>query len=188
MFEILTSIFTGGGSTILGAVFGKLFHWLEIKEETKRRAQDQAHELASKSMDLKIAQQEGDNAVRLAETEAAGKQGVADAEAFGKSYDLEPPSFAATVGAPKKGVLHSIGWFMLVILDTLRGAIRPVLTIYLTLTASEMMYRASEVVSKIQPGIHDQIALDTYTMTVSALLEMFKFSVGWYFGTRPGKK
>lgn len=187
MLDLLLGIFTGGGSTIIGAIGGKFFSWLEAKEETKRIAQRNAHELDSKRMDLDIAKVEGDSAVRLAEATAAGNRDVADAEAFGKSYDLEPPSFAAGVGAPKKGVLHSIGWLALVALDTLRGAIRPVLTIYLTITSSTMMYRAAALVEKMTPGVYDQVAIDTYTMTVAALIEMFKFSVGWYFGTRPSK-
>lgn len=187
MLDIILGIFTGGGSTILGAGLGKLFGWLEAKEETKRIAQRNAHELDSKRLDLDVAKQEGDNAVRLAEAEADGKRDVADAEAFGKSYDLEPKSFMALVGAPKKGLLHSIGWMLLVLLDTLRGAIRPVLTIYLTVTSSAMMYRAAALVEKMNPGVHDQVMVETYTMTVAALIEMFKFSVGWYFGTRPSK-
>lgn len=187
MLDVILGIFTGGGSTIIGALGGKFFSWLEAKEETKRIGQRNTHELASKQKDLEIAKAEGDNAVRLAQAQADGQRDVANAEAFGKSYDLEPQSFSAGIQPPKKGVLHSVGWMLLVALDTLRGAIRPVLTIYLTVTASKMMYDAAELVRTIQPGIHDQIMVETYTMTVAALIEMFKFAVGWYFGTRPSK-
>jgi len=180
MLEILGtifgSIFSGGATGIIGAIAQRYADYKNKQLDMQLESQRHENAVAMRRVDAEIMAQEWAARTKVAEVEAAGREAVADAQAFGESYKLEPQKFSDGV-KPSAGQ----GW-VLVILDTFRGAIRPLLTLYLCVLTTFVWYQAKTVL-----GVEDldtKAALDVWKMVVGTILYLFTTCTLWYFGTR----
>lgn len=189
MLEILGTIATamlGGGAT---GLFGVLIQrWADYKNrqqdiETLKVKQD--HEATMRDKDAaimaqewaartKVADIEATGRVDAAKAEAAGKEAEADAKAFADSYKLEPPSYSAghTLSPRQRWVV--------VILDAVRGVIRPGLTVYLC-------YLTTLVYDESQRHVGALTAAQSFEilkLCIGTILYLFTTCTLWWFGTR----
>lgn len=189
MLEILGtifgSIFSGGATGLIGVVLQRFADYKNKQLELQIDAQKQSHEIALRRVDAEISAQEWAARTQVAQVEAAGKEAVADAQAFAASFGLEPKRYA-------EGVKLTTGqaWLM-VVLDALRGSVRPLLTVYLCFLTTVVWYQARSVLGA--ENLDTQAALDVWKMVVGNILYLTTTCVLWWFGTRnkaaqPGQK
>lgn len=172
----LMAILSGGATGLLGVVAQRVFdHW-KLKQENDRLRLIHDHERGMKKLDAEIMMQEWAQRTKVAEVEAAGKEAVADSQAFAASFAMEPQRYSEGVKAGKWG------GFLLILADVTRGVVRPGLTLYLAWIAtslyndSQALMTATRMEAATLVGVYQQI--------VFTLLYLFTTCVLWWFGTR----
>lgn len=181
MLSLISSIFSGGLTGLLGVAFQRFFDFLKVKQELQAKKMDQDHELALRKQDAEIMAQEWAARTKVAEVEAAGREAVAAEEAFAKSFAMEPKQYSSKVQ------VGPVTGFMLVLLDFLRGIVRPGLTIYLCAITTMVYLEARAVLAGIEVLSADQ-AIEIHTLIVSTILYLTTTCVLWWFGTRNRQK
>jgi hypothetical protein len=182
MFELigagLTGILTGGATGLLGVGIQRFFDWMKLKQDIEKMRLQFDHDIALRKVDAEIMAQEWAARTKVAEVEAAGREAVADSQAFAASFQTEPARYSEGI-KPTRGQ----GW-LLVLLDVLRGIVRPGLTLYLCWIAT-MMYEESRAVLALADLTTDtKLVMSVYTQIVFTLLYLFTTCVLWWFGTR----
>ncbi len=124
--------------------------------------------------DAKIMAQEWAARTQVATIEGETREAEADARTLSASYQLEPQQYSAAV-KPTRGQ----GW-LLVLLDVLRGVVRPGLTIYLCVLTTQIY---NELASKVGQISQDQ-QFEMVKLIVGTILYLFTTVTLWWFGTR----
>ncbi|MCP3923011.1 MAG: hypothetical protein GY714_10535 [Desulfobacterales bacterium] len=172
---MLTSLFSGGLVGVLGSLLTNLFDCFKQKQKDNQS-------IALRKIDLEMMDKEYSCRIHKSEIEANTSMEVSADNTFLQSYKHDTKSYS-------KGLILS--WFgkaLFVLVDVVRGLIRPLLTLYLIF-----------LVSKIQTDVHALIvkagvdvvvtaeALEIYMNIVKMILFLSSMSISWWFGTR-GKK
>lgn len=178
MLDFVMSVFSGGVTGLLGVGIQRIFDWLNKREEIKAQESKQAHEVAMLRANAEVMAQEWAARTRVAEVEAAGKEAVADAQAFAASFGMEPQSYSVKV-KPSKGQ----GW-LLVALDFIRGIIRPGLTVYLCAITTLVYFQARDMLLSFRAQMDPIDAVDISKLVISTVLYLTTTCVLWWFGTR----
>ena len=182
MLELLgtaaSAILSGGATGILGAAVQRYADYKGRQLDLQAQASRQAHEVAMREADAKIMAQEWAARTQVATIEGETREAEADARAFEASYQLEPKQYSAAV-KPTRGQ----GW-LLVLLDVLRGVVRPGLTIYLCVLTTQIY---NELASQVGPLTADQ-RYETTKLIVGTILYLFTTVTLWWFGTRSSGK
>lgn len=175
---IFSSIFAGGATGIIGVIAQRWFDHKnrELDKELEKQRQD--HELAMRDKDAAIMAQEWAGRTQVANIEAKATVDAADAAAFGTSFNLEPKQYSSNVVKPTKGQ----SW-VLVLVDAVRGIVRPGLTVYLCAITTMVYSDAQMLLGKAQ-GMTATEALDLTKMVVGTVLYLTTTCVLWWFGTR----
>jgi len=180
MLEILGtifgSIFSGGATGLIGVIAQRYGDYKNKQLDMQLESQRHANAVAMRQVDAEIMKQEWAARTKVAEVEAAGKEAVADAAAFGESYKLEPQRYSEAV---KPSVWQ--GW-VLVLLDAFRGVVRPGLTVYLCALTTYVWFQvrgllAAEDISSAQ-------ALEIWRLVIGTILYLTTTCILWWFGTR----
>jgi hypothetical protein len=189
MLEILGTIATavlGGGAT---GLFGVLIQrWADYKnrqQDIETLQVKQAHEVAMYSAQAAVMREEwaarthiaevdAQGKVDTAKAEAAGKEAEADAKAFAASYKLEPQSYSAGHHlSPRQR-------WVVVILDFVRGVIRPGLTVYLCYLTT-LVYEESQ---RHVGALTAEQSFEILKLCIGTILYLFTTCTLWWFGTR----
>jgi hypothetical protein len=172
----LSAILSGGATGLIGVAIQRFADYKNKMADLEKMKIQHEHERGLRELDAKIMEQEWAGRTKVAAVEAAGAEAVADAQAFAASFQLEPKRYSEGV---KPG---RVAGFLLVLLDVLRGVVRPGLTLYLCWIATVMyeQSRALIAIGDLQPVL----LLDTHKQLVSTLLYLFTTCVLWWFGTR----
>lgn len=157
MLELLTSILGGGVTGLVGSAVTKVFEFKTRKLEIEAQKELMLHEVDMKKI------------------EAAGKEAVADADAFGKSYEVEENQYSDVVKPTK-----AQGW-VLIGLDALRGMIRPFLTLYLCILTTIIYFKANRLMGEMVPV---DSAVEIVKLLISTILYLTTTCILWWFGTR----
>ena len=186
MLELLggvASAILGGGATgLLGIVVQRFFDHQKLKADIALEEVRNKHALALRAVDLQQTQAEWAGREKVAVEEGKAAENVADAEALKASYQMEPKQYSA-------GIQQN--WFTssaLVLLDVLRGMVRPGLTLYLAWIATKVYNESAAAVAKIDPALMQAVLGDVFKQTVVTLLYLFTTCVLWWFGTRNKQK
>ena len=171
----LGGILSGGATGLLGVVLQRFADFKNKQLDLQHQERQYTHELSMRDKDAAIMAQEWAARTRVAEVEAGAQVDVADAEAFAASYRLEPAAYSGNAKPTK-----AQAW-VLVILDAMRGSVRPLLTVYLCVITT-MMYRDARA---LLGSAHtaDQ-AFELTKLIVWTVLYLTTTCVLWWFGTR----
>lgn len=183
---VFGAIFSGGATGILGVVAQRYADYKNKQLDIQLENQRHVNAVALREVDSKIMAQEaaakvqlvtleGENASKLATIKTEGAIELADVEAFGKSYDLEPKMYNAGNLTPAQN------WVM-VILDAFRGAVRPMLTIYLCVLTTMIYVQARGLLA--QEDLDVKQAMDLMDYIVHSILYLTTTISLWWFGTR----
>jgi hypothetical protein len=176
------AILSGGATGLIGVVAQRAFDAWNKAQDLKRERQQQEFELEKRDKDAAIMAQEWAARTRVAEVEAAGREAVADAQAFSASFSAEPARYAE--GARPEGKVGALGWFLEVVVDCVRGIIRPGLTLYLCWIATQMYVESKGTLEALKIVPDPASLVDVHKHIVFTLLYLFTTCVLWWFGTR----
>lgn len=174
MLEFIGALLSGGATGLIGIGLQSVFGWLNKREDYK-------HQQAMKHLDIEISKQEWTSRVQVAQVEGQTSIAVADAETQAASYNLEPKRYAT--GRPE-GWVGETGWVLLTLLDALRGAVRPVLTIYLTYLTHKLYEQSQETLASLPDDVIQAGLIATHTQIVTMILYLFATCGTWWFGSR----
>ena len=175
IIELFSSFFGGGLAGLIGAVVQRFFEYKSKQLEITANKDKYAHELLMRDADAKIMQAEWAAKIRVAEVEAAGKEGAADAEAFAASFK-EPTRYSES--AP----ITTTQTWLLVGLDVVRGLVRPGLTLYLSAITTVIFVQALILMEKGGYSTADAAVL--VVRVVDTILYLTTACVLWWFGSR----
>ncbi len=175
IFEGLASILGGGLTGLIGSVVTKIAEYKTKKLDIDASREKYAHEVAMRKVDAELMAQEWASRTKVAEVEADGKEAVADAQAFAASFN-EPQRYSESV-KPSAGQ----GW-MLVVLDFIRGIVRPGLTVYLCGVTTLVYIQAEKLV--VSTPINSDQAIGMIQQIVATILYLTTTCICWWFGTR----
>lgn len=169
--ELITSIFSGGVTGLLGAVITKYSEYKTKQLDIERTKLQHLHEAAMKELDAAIMEKEFASRVRVAEIEGESAIEISADDAFAKSYDVEPQRYSS----PKSTIAQN---WALVVLDFIRGFVRPGLTIYLCVVVTLMYMQAR----------HSAMTTEIAMKIVETVLYLSTTCVLWWFGIRSRSK
>jgi len=167
MLTAILGIFTSSG---LGALIGMLGSWLTKREEAKTLAMKYEYEL--KMSDLRIKEREMESKLQIQKVEAEGaiQKDIVDSQAFIESLK-------------EQSKVYGIKW-----LDALRGAIRPLLTVYILGVATYLTVEISRLVGGIQGGIPTSDLVVIYNKIITEIFFLATTAFTWWYGSRPSSK
>lgn len=172
------SILAGGVTGLLGGVVQKVYEYKTRSLEAEMQRDREAHEIALRRVDAEIMQQEYAARIRVAETEAAGKEAVADGEAFQASLTSEPVRYSDS------SRLTPAQMWLMVALDAIRGIVRPALTLYLCGISTLVYLQARSLIGPGAAALSSEQAVELVRLTVDTLLYLTSTCVLWWFGSR----
>jgi len=176
ILDIVLSVVSGGATGLLGAGMQLLFGWLGKREDRKNLEMRNAHEIALRKADAEIMAQEWAARTKVAETEADAAKDVEASRAFAASFKMEPVRYSDGV--------KPAGWQRgaLVLVDVVRGLIRPGLTIYLCAVTTLIYFQARGLLA--QENLDAAQALALMDRIIQTVLYLTTTCVLWWFGTR----
>ncbi|KKK92477.1 hypothetical protein LCGC14_2702510, partial [marine sediment metagenome] len=173
---IVTSLFGGGLTGLIGGGTEKIFAYKAKKLAIEENREKYAHEVNMKRADAEIMAQEWAARTKVADIEAVAKVDVADAKAFSASFN-EPVRYS-------QGDLTKKQNWLMVVLDTIRGLVRPGLTLYLCAITTVLYLRARSLVPS---EVSVDQALGMVDSITNTILYLTTTCVLWWFGTRNKK-
>lgn len=184
----ISGILSGGATGLIGVGLQRLFDFLNKKQDLAIKKEEWEHEERMIEANAKVSAQEWAARTHVAQVEADGRRDVADAQAFGESFKLEPTRYSEGMAAPEGGAwaqfVKGAGWLLMVVLDAIRGIVRPGLTLYLCWIATQMYNESRAVLAIIDPATQSDTVVKVYAQIVFTLLYLFTTCVLWWFGTR----
>lgn len=174
----IAGILSGGATGLLGVGIQRVADYFNKKQDLEKLTKQYDHEVRMREADAAIMAQEWAARTRVAEIQEQGKEAVADAGAFAASFGMEPARYSEGVKPGK------VAGGLLILLDILRGIVRPGLTIYLCWIASKMYEESRAVLAILDPATHSDTMVKVYAQIVFTLLYLFTTCVLWWFGTR----
>jgi len=180
MLALLGSIFSGGLTGLLGVAFQRFFDFLKVKQEIEMKKMEFDHEVNMRRIDGEMLAQEWAARTQVATIEATAKENVAAEASFSASFNSEPKQYSAKVK------IGPVTGFFLVLLDFLRGIVRPGLTIYLCAITTMIYIEARTIMAGVAFATAD--AIRVHDLIVSTILYLTTTCVLWWFGTRNSQK
>jgi hypothetical protein len=180
--KVLGSIFSGGVTGLLGVVFQRSFDFLKVKQEIQVLTLNHAHEINMRRVDAEIMEKEWAARAQVASIEAAGKAEVAAENSFAASFAMEPKQYSEKVKP------NAFSGFVLVLLDFVRGIVRPGLTVYLCAITTMVYLEAKALIGVHGAFMLPEQAIDIHQTIVSTILYLTTTCVLWWFGTRNRQK
>lgn len=177
---LITSAFGGGLTGLLGGVVDKVFTYKTKKLEIEQNRERFAHEVNMRKADAEIMAQEWAARTKVAEVEGEAKVAVEDSKAFAVSLATEDKNYLDYLDK-----LNSKQDWFFVVLEFVKGMIRPGLTLYLCLLTTLLYVKASKLVpSEIDPSQ----ALAMVDSIMNTIMYLTTTCVLWWFGTRNKEK
>jgi hypothetical protein len=172
----LSAILAGGATGLLGMALQRIFDWMKLKQDLALTKVKLDHELAMRDKDAAIMREEWAGRLKVAEAEGETQREVAESQAFQASLLREPERYSnvATLS-------HGQQWAM-VILDALRGIIRPGLTLYLCALTTYIWLEVKSIIHAQQ--LDAAAAIGVWQDVVGTILYLFTTVTLWWFGTR----
>ncbi len=169
----ISSILGGGATGLLGIVAQRFFDWMHVKEKTKLMVLQNQHELAVMS-----AEWQGRLGVAKEQGEAA--RDVADSGALAASYQGAFERFATWDMKKDHWTIKA----MMVLLDVLRGIVRPGLTLYLCWITTQIYQETRALLDSDGVSLTSDQTLQLLVYLIATICYLFTTCVTWWFGTR----
>ncbi|MDH5573262.1 MAG: hypothetical protein OEY89_15985 [Gammaproteobacteria bacterium] len=175
---LLSSVFTGGATGLLGLGISAFVKLKEISELNR-------HKESMAKIDKETMEAEANLAIRKVEIEGDIQQNIettkAISAALSASYDHDKRAYAT-------GKLGWFGRFMMVLVDFWRGIIRPGLTTYLVVLTSVMFYEMLDILNGLEAAFNADDAIGIVKQIVAMVLYLTSTCVTWWFGGRQMEK
>ena len=190
------SIFSGGATGLLGIVFQRYFDFKNKQQDIEVIKLNLQNAIDLKRIEIEqtakewegrahVATVEGEAKITVAQEERAGVEAQADAQTLEASYANDASTYlTATVLNSNSRLLR----FAMVAVDTIRGLVRPVLTLYLVIVAHMMYINLHAMLQERGTQLTGEQIQTLAMQVIGTLLYLATTAVVWWFGTRPTKK
>lgn len=173
---IFGSIFSGGATGLLGVMIQRWADYKNRQLDIQIEREKRETEIAKRKADAEIMREEYAGRLKVAQEEGATARDVAETNAFNSTLLKEPERYSNA-----SSLTPGMNW-VLVILDAIRGSVRPLLTIYLcALTTYVWVQVRGELENQ---EISGDAALEVWRLVVGNILYLTTTVVLWWFGTR----
>lgn len=173
------------GSALSGGLLGVLGTGLQAFFQFKQKKADHEHELAMRGEDRKemLAEAElrreelkisGEIKTELANIDYAKAETIAETELQQSSYESDKATYSTGFK-----ITGSAGKFLLVLVDVIRGLMRPVLTLYCV----GLLTWVAHLLYKVQGGVIADAA-NLWAEIIGAVIMLATTTVTWWFGSR----
>jgi hypothetical protein len=180
-----TSVMSGGLTGLLGVIVQRGADIWNKKQDLDKQREQWAHDRDMRRIDGELMDKEWAHRTQIAETEAQAARDVQDGKAFEASQRREPQRYAEGLKAPRGGrvakFFAGLGWLMMVILDFVRGAVIPGLTIYLCALTTQVYLQARALLAGENLDAVQAMAISN--RIVDTILYLTTTCVLWHFGT-----
>jgi hypothetical protein len=172
--SIIGSVVSGGITGVLGSA---ITGFMDYKNKQMQFKHEFDMEVAARAtMEAEWAQR-----TKVAEIEGATQVAVAETQAFQASITADKATYSTGIAFDKlKG-----GWFyalLMVLVDFLRGIIRPLSTV-LFIVMTFVMY--SSIKTRVDlAGTDPKALMDLFNQVVTVILYLATTTVCWWFGAR----
>jgi hypothetical protein len=167
MFGALSSLLSGGVTGILGSVVSNVTDFFEQRRKNQ-------HELELRKLDIKEMEKEYEY-----RKDVTAQKTQAEAQAISYEHDSRSYTSGMKIKSP---------WLKapLVLVDLVRGLVRPALTVFLIALVWMTFLKVQQVIDAAgMEAIKPQKALGIYASVVDMILYLASTAVTWWFGTRP---
>lgn len=177
LLDSVLSVMTGGLTGLLGAGIQKYSEQQTKKLELEALKLKNGHDLEMRRMDIEADKVAWEQRKEIKGIEGATAIGIEDAKAFAVSQEKEHNLLAGQK-------LNSLQVWFMVLLEFVRGMIRPGLTIYLCAITTLMSYQAYMILRHLNAAIEAKDAMLVMREIVSTILYLTTTCVTWWFGVR----
>ena len=167
MIEAVLSILTGGATGLLGSVVTGITDYFKTKQVF-------AHEEKMAEINIQILDKELEASKEITRMESEAKIEVGDAGALTASYSADRATYAG-------GKARESKWFVLV--DVLRGLVRPLLTLYLAAVVT-LLYIDFYTLMQGAEALPVKDIVQMSQTIVNTVLYVATTVLLWWFGTR----
>ena len=193
--SIMASVFSGGATGLLGVIFQRYFDYKNKQQDIEVVRLNLANAIELKKIEIEqtarewegraeVAKVQGDATVAAAMEARAGVEAQADAQVLEVSYGNDEARYLTE--AVIKGKSKWLKFTMSAV-DTIRGLVRPLLTVYLVAVA-HWMYNDMHALLEARGAALTAEQVQTLAMQIiGTLLYLATTAVVWWFGTRPPK-
>lgn len=178
--SIFGSIFAGGATGLLGVLLQKYFDL-----QTKKLDADTAYKTVQLQIQLR------DKEIELARVSAEGQKEVAQVQGDSAVEVEAQKAFAQSVVADRGSILDSEAvrgdrWSVriLVVLEFVRGVVRPILTVALLWMSWKLYLQTDEILRTAGSGLSVEILQSQMLLIVSTVLYLATTVICWWFGVR----
>lgn len=181
VIDVISSVLSGGITGVLGAGITRFADYKNKQLDLQASREKFSHEVEMRKADAEIMAQEWAARTKVADIEATAKMEAADTEAFKTALTVEPQRYY-------EGKTFTTGqaWAM-IMLDVLRGIVRPALTVYL-MAITTLVYREARVLLGDGSTLAPDIAVALVDKIINTLLYLCNAACLFWFGTRPSKR
>ena len=167
MFGAISSLLTGGATGIIGSVVSNVTDFMEQRRKNQ-------HELELRKLDIQEMEKEYEY-----RKDVTAQKTQAEAQAISYEHDSRSYTSGMKIKSP---------WLKapLVLVDLVRGLVRPALTVFLIFLVWNTFSEVQKVVNEAgMDALKPQEALGIYASVVDMILYLASTAVTWWFGTRP---
>jgi hypothetical protein len=183
-----TSALSGGGLGVLGGLVQKLIDMYQSKvqadQEITNKKLDHQHELDMQEQGRMTMKLEAEAKLAVSRVEGDVTKATTDTNAMVAAMQSDKRTYATDESSNKYP-------FLMVLVDFLRGVIRPGLTIYLTIATSVIVAVASYhlhaewVAGQVAAAEIKDLVQVSLIESIKTILFLFEMTVSFWFVTRP---
>lgn len=173
MIETIAALLTSGGT---GGLIGLVGSWLTKREERKSLEIKFKHEVAMADIRRQEFELEADHELAMADKEMQRAELEGDIAVQGAELE----AFTSSLDESKKS-------YGIIIVDAIRGLMRPVITVYLLVVATLCTLKIGSLVGGLE-SLDPEMLSATYQSVINQMLFLTATSVTWWFGSRPSSK
>lgn len=177
---MISSILSLISGPLLGGLFGCVNAWLANKE----KAAERAHEVAMAKEERETRRVEAEMQMRVTEEEFSGKAFLASQKAGNKTALSSANLSAMLSGGAFMRFLGGLIAFLLGLVDVARGAVRPGVTIYLSIVCTNILNSAMSFTGGMSIALQQELA----TQGVIRMFNLLSMIIAWWFGDRMTNK
>lgn len=170
---VFSSVAAGGATGLLGIGIQRFFDWLNAKTQIEKQRMQNAHELAVMTAEwqgrLSVAKEQGD-----------AQRDVADSGALASSYQGAFERFATWDMKKDHWAIKAA----FVLLDVVRGLVRPLLTAYLCILTTLIYNETVRLMTTWGLKLSAEQVMQILMLLIGTIVYLFTTCVCWWFGTR----
>ncbi len=174
MLEAIGAIFSSSG---LGAIVGLFGSWLTKREERRNMELKYDYEVKMAEMRKSEAEMEFNHELALADKQMERAQVEGEIQ-----RDVEE------IAAFKESLKEQQQIYGIKFVDSIRGLMRPLITIYLLVIGTIITITIGSYVNGIEGAMDDMELIKMYRDTIARVMFLLTTAVAWWFGSRPSSK